>query len=77
MPGSFTFFIIYGFHFFFFNTSKVSLHGVFAKQRFVDPNGNYTYQHTLVHPGWTGNERMTLPEYFLHLNVRNVKPQVL
>lgn len=28
------------FPFFFFNTSEVSLHGVFAKQRFVDPNGN-------------------------------------
>lgn len=30
--------------FFFFNNSKVSLHGVLAKQRFVDPNGNYTGQ---------------------------------
>lgn len=56
---------------------KVSLHGMFANKRFVDPNSNYTYLHTLVHPGWTGNERMTLLEYFLHPNMRNFKPQVL
>lgn len=56
---------------------KINLHGVFANQRFVDPNGNYTYLHELVHPEWAGNERMTLLEYFLCPNVKNVKPQLL
>lgn len=50
---------------------------MFANQRFVAPSGNYTYLHPLVLPGWTGNERMALLEYFLHPNVRNVNPQVL